>query len=113
MGRWRAPRGRPRLEWSGVTSLRSDYPLVRVGAPVAVELPVVTDPGDLLEVEVADDDLLLVGGGDLADVVAARVAEVRRAVEVRRVGAELADLLPDAVAGGDEVLVRRGGGRLL
>src|SRR3954470_22444099 len=86
---------------------------VRIRAPIAVELPVVASTGELVEVEVADDQLLLVRGRHAPDEIAARVDEVGRAVEVRGVRPELLDLLPDAVVRGDEVLVRGGGGRLL
>src|SRR5574337_1983673 len=91
---------------------RLDRSRVRLGAAVTVELPIVAGLGDLVEVEVADDDLLLGSGGDLADVVAARVNEVGRPVEGRRVIAELTDLLADPVDRRDEILVRRGCRRL-
>ena len=55
---------------------------VGVGPPVAVELPGVADLHDLVHVEVADDELLLMGVADVADELAARVDEVALAVEV-------------------------------
>ena len=46
---------------------------VRLGSPVAVELPSVADLRDPVQVEVADDQLLVVGAAHLADELAARV----------------------------------------
>src|SRR4051812_14737590 len=65
----------------GSRALRLPRAQVGVRTPVPVELPVVAGPGDLVEVEIASDDLLLVLRGDVADEVAARVDEVGRAVE--------------------------------
>ena len=79
---------------------------VRVRPPVTIELPRVSDLGDLVEVEVADDQLLVVGGAELADELAARVDEIALAVEVvvADVGLD-ADPVdrPDVVAVGDRV----------
>ena len=74
---------------------------VGVGPAVAVEGPAVADLGEQVEVEVADDQLGIVVVADVADELALRVDEVRRAVEV--VVAERLDA--DAVDGADEVLV--------
>ena len=46
--------------------------VVRVGPAIAVERPPVADLADLVEVEVADDQLRLVGVADLADELALR-----------------------------------------
>src|SRR3954468_23812652 len=94
-------------------ALRLDGARVGVRAAVAVELPVVAGPGDLVEVEVADEDLLLVLRRALADEVPPRVDEVGRPVEGHGVLPELLVLPADPVVGGDEVLVVGGGGRLL
>ena len=55
---------------------------VRVRSTVAEELPGVADLHDPVEVEVAHDQLLVVGVADVADELAARVDEVALAVEV-------------------------------
>ncbi len=86
-----------------------DQRSVHVGAPVAVEGPLVADLLEQIHVEVADDQLLFVGAGDVADELAPRADEVRLSVEV--VVAERLDA--DAVDGADVVLVGDGGGRLL
>src|SRR5580693_9391645 len=82
---------------------------VLVGAAVAVELPQVADLGELLHVQVAHQDLVLVVGGGVAHQLAARVGEVGLAVEV--VVAERLDA--DPVDRADEVLVGHRGGGLL
>src|SRR6266540_4066800 len=61
---------------------RSGQGVVRVGPPVAVEGPQVAYLRELVHVEVAYHDLFLGVGGRLADQLAARVHEVRLAVEV-------------------------------
>ena len=61
---------------------RLDQLVVGVGAAVAVERPAVADQLDLVHVEVADDQLGLVGVADVADELALRVDEVALAVEV-------------------------------
>src|SRR6266508_1802394 len=61
---------------------RSGQGVVRVGPPVAVEGPQVAYLRELVYVEVAYHDLFLGVGGRLADQLAARVHEVRLAVEV-------------------------------
>ena len=76
---------------------------VRVRPAVAVELPRLADLLDLVEVHVPDEQLLLVRVAQLADELAARVAEVALAVEV--VVAEVL-LDPDPVDRPDEVAVR-------
>lgn len=84
-------------------------PVVRVGTPVAVERPRLPYVVDETEVEVADEQFLLLVGGDVADELAARVDEVAGAVEV--VVPVL--LLSDAIDGGDVVEVGDGGRGLL
>ena len=63
-------------------ALRPDEVVVGIGPTVAEELPRLADLLDLVQVEVADDELLLVRVTDVADELAARVDEVRLAVEV-------------------------------
>ena len=85
--------------------LRSDEVLVCVGSPVAEELPGVADFHDPVEIEVANDQLLVVGRPDLADELAARVDEVALAVEVVVTEGFDADPVdgPDVVAVGERV----------
>ena len=83
---------------------------VGVGATVAVERPAVTDELDLVHVEVAHDQLGLVGVADVADELALGVDEVALAVEV--VVADVG-LDADPVDRPDVVHVGDGGGRLL
>src|SRR6185437_5188359 len=83
--------------------------LVGVRPAVPVELPQVPDLGQLVHVEVAHDDRVGVVGGDVADELAARVDEVRLAVEV--VVAERLDA--DPVDRADVVLVGHRGRGLL
>ena len=82
---------------------------VAVGPAVAVERPEVADLGQQAHVQVADDDLVLVVGGGVADELAARVGEVGLAVEV--VVAQRLDA--DPVDRADEVLVGHRGRGLL
>src|SRR5215472_5017552 len=82
---------------------------VLVGTAVPVELPQVSDLGQLGHVQVPDHHLVLVVGGGVANELAARVHEVGLAVEV--VVAER--LHADPVDRADEVLVGHRGGRLL
>ena len=93
---------RSREAWRPIR-LRSDEVVVRVRPAIAVELPRLADLGDLVEVHVADDQLLVVGRAEIADELAARVDEVALAVEV-----VVADLLldPDPVDRPDEIAVR-------
>src|SRR3954452_7618106 len=97
---------------AGPPSRRRDR-VVLVRAPVPVELPRLADPPDRVEVDVAHDDLALVGARDVAHVVAVRADEVRRAVERHSLLAELVELAADPVVGADEVAVRDRGRRLL
>ena len=55
---------------------------VGLGTAVAVELPRLADLRDQVEVQVADEQLLVVRAADAADDLAARVDEVALAVEV-------------------------------
>src|SRR4029453_15571459 len=61
---------------------RSDYRVVRVGPAVAVERPPVADLADLVQVELADDQLGLVRVADLADELSLGVDEVALPVKV-------------------------------
>src|SRR6266487_1695842 len=61
---------------------RLDKRPVLVGAPVAIEGPQVPNLCQLAHVQVADHDLLLRIRGRLADKLAARIREVRLAIEV-------------------------------
>src|SRR5882724_2990621 len=100
-----------RLAWlRRGTELWPDQVLVRVRATIAVELPRLADLGDLVEVHVANDQLLVMGRSELTDELAARVDEVALAVEV-----VVADLLldPDPVDRPDEIPVRDGVRHLL
>ena len=81
-----------------------------VGTAVAVELPGVADLDDLVEVEVAHDQLLVMGRSDVADELSARVDEVALAVEI--VVAVLG-LDADPVDGPDVVAVGHGVADLL
>src|SRR6185369_15976474 len=49
---------------------------VRVGSPVAVELPGVADFGDEVQVEVSDDEFLVLVARHVTDELSARVDEV-------------------------------------
>src|SRR5688500_16294827 len=91
-------------------ALGSDEVVVRVGPAVAVELPRLADLGDLVQVEVAHDQLLVVRAAEIAHELPTRISEVRLAVEV-----VVADVLldPDAVDRADEVAVRDGVRHLL
>src|SRR6478736_927533 len=93
-----------------ILGLFGDQVFVGVGAAVAVEGPAVADLLDLVEVEVAHDQLRLVGVADVADELALGVDEVALAVEV--VVADVG-LDADAVDGADVVHVGDGGRRLL
>ena len=90
---------------AGGRSARSgpDEVLVRVGSPVAVELPGLADLGDQVQIHVPDDELLVVGRAELADELAAWRDEVALAVEVV-VAVVLFDA--DPVDRPDEVAVR-------
>src|SRR3954447_6750576 len=92
----------------GMASAGDDL-VVGVGASVAVERPCVADLTDLVEVEIADDQVGLVGVSDVADELAARVDEVALPVEV--VVPERFDT--DPVDGADVVHVGDRRGRLL
>src|SRR5687768_11191373 len=81
--------------------LRSDEIVVGVRASVAEELPRLAHLLDLVEIEVADDELLLVRVADVADELAARIDEVGLPIEV--VIAQRLD--PDPVDGAHEVPV--------
>src|SRR5688500_16685953 len=94
---------------SAVTGLWADEVVVGIGPAVAVELPELAHLRHLLEVEVTHDQLLLVGVADVTDELAARIGEVRLAVEV--VLAERLD--PNAIDGTHEVAVGDGVGDLL
>src|SRR5690606_32241909 len=83
--------------------------VVRVGAPVPVELPPVAHHAQQVHVEVAHDQLLLVVVAGVADERALGVDEVRRAVEV--VVAQVLDT--HAVDRADVVLVGHRRRRLL
>src|SRR6202050_1860737 len=82
---------------------------VLVGTAVAVELPQVADLGELVHVQVAHQDLVLVVRRGVAHELAARVGEVGLAVEV--VVPERLDA--DPVDRADEVLVGHRGRGLL
>src|SRR3954454_14520119 len=97
---------------AGSPSRRRDG-VVLVRTPVPVELPRLADPPDGVEVDVAHDDLALVGARDVAHVVAVRADEVRRTVERHGLLAELVELAPDPVVRADEVAVRDSRRRLL
>src|SRR4051794_31119075 len=86
---------------------------VGVGAAVPVELPLIAHLADHVEVEIADDDLLVLAAAELPDVVAARVHELAAAVERHGLVAVLVVLPADPVGGGDEVAVRGRRGGLL
>src|SRR4051794_32823484 len=73
-------------------------------------MPCVADLADQVEVEVADDQLLVVGAADLADELAARVHEVALAVEVV---VTVVGLDADAIDGPDVVAVGNGVADLL
>ena len=77
---------------------------VHVGPAVAEKLPGLADLGDHVEVEIGGEDLVFVARG-LREDLAARIAEIARAVEFadvpRRFGA-------DAVDGADEISVGDG-----
>src|SRR5262245_27354939 len=77
--------------------------VIRVRPAIPIELPRLADLLDLVEVHVADEQLLVVGIAQLADELAARVAEVRLPVEVV-VAQVLLD--PDPVDRPDEIAVR-------
>src|SRR5215218_10200246 len=87
--------------------------LVGVGTAIPVELPLVAHLADHVQVEVADDDVLVLAAAALADEVALRVGVLAGAVERHRKIAVLVVLGADPVRGGDEVAVGRGCGRLL
>ena len=87
-----------------------DQVAVGVGAAVAVERPAVADELDLVHVEVAHDQLRLVGVADVADELALGIDEVALAVEV--VVADVG-LDADPVDRADVVHVGDGGRRLL
>ena len=89
---------------------RLDDLVVGVGPAVAVERPAIADLLDLVEVELADDQLGLVRVADVADELALGVDEVALPVEV--VVADVG-LDADAVDRPDVVHVGHGGGRLL
>src|SRR5262245_41688280 len=75
---------------------------VSLGTAIAVELPHATHFLDHVEVAIGDDELVLVLARDRQHV-AARIADVARAIEL----AEVPGLLrPDAIGRGDEVAVR-------
>src|SRR3954447_7384118 len=86
-----------------------DQLVVGVGPAVPVESPPVTHQLDLVEVEIAYDELRLVGVADIADELTLRVDEVALPIEV--VVAERLD--PDTVDRADVVHVGDGGGGLL
>src|SRR5215510_6152779 len=94
---------------AGICRSRCYQAFVRVRAAVPVELPQVPDLGQLVHVQVTDDDLVGGVGGGFPDDLAARVREVGLAVEV--VVAERLD--PDPVDRADVVLVGNRGRRLL
>src|SRR6266550_7848001 len=81
-GRGRAPSTPSARGSSRDMVLRSDEVVVRVGPAVAVELPRLADLGDLVEVHVPDDQLLVMGRAQVADELSARIDEVALAVEV-------------------------------
>ena len=83
--------------------LRADEVFVGVGPAVAEELPGLADLLDLVEVEVADEQLLVVRVADVTDELAPRVDEVGLAVEV--VVTQRLDA--DPVDRADEVAVRQ------
>src|SRR5215472_17525547 len=93
---------------AGIGRSRRYQAFVRVRAAVPVELPQVPDLGQLVHVQVTDDDLVGGVGGGFPDDLTARVREVGLAVEV--VVAERLD--PDPVDRADVVLVSDSGGRL-
>src|SRR4051794_2092162 len=93
------------IRWSGLHQLS-----VRVGPAVAVEGPAVAHRLDEVHVEVAHDQLRLVGVADVADELALRIHEVALSVEV--VVADVG-LDADPVDRPDVVHVGDGGGRLL
>src|SRR5918992_3641556 len=93
----------------GRRALRADEVVIRVGPAVTEELPRLAYLSDLVHVEVAHDQLLVLVRSDLAHELAARIGEVAGAVEV--VLAERLD--PDAVDGAHEVAVGHGMRRLL
>src|SRR5688500_3959018 len=84
--------------------LRSDEIVVGVRASVAEELPRLAHLLDLVQIEVADDELLLVRVADVADELAARIDEVGLPVEV--VVAQRLDAYP--VDGAHEIAVGQG-----
>src|SRR5215510_1307066 len=94
---------------AGIERSRRYQAFVRVRAAVPVELPQVPDLGQLVHVQVTDDDLVGGVGGGFPHDLAARVREVGLAVEV--VVAERLD--PDPVDRADVVLVGDRGRRLL
>src|SRR5439155_16301213 len=81
--------------------LRPDEVAVCVGSPIAEKLPGLADLVDLVEVQVADEQLLLVRVADLAHKLAPWVAEIGLPVEI--VVAEGLD--PDPVDGAHVVAV--------
>src|SRR4051794_5474186 len=92
-------------ELAEAVRLRSDQVVVGVRPAITEELPRLADLGDLVEVHVADHQLLVMGRPEVADELAARVAEVALAVEV--VVADLG-LDADTIDRPDEVAVRDG-----
>src|SRR3954454_20741732 len=92
---------------------RCDDRRVGVGPAVAEELPRVAHLADQVEIEVADDDVLVLAAAAIADEVPLRIDELARPVEGDRLLAVLVVLAPDPVRGADEVAVGRGGGGLL
>src|SRR3982750_390290 len=91
-------------------SLRGYEVGVGVRAPVTEELPRLADLLDLVQVHVADEQLLVVRAAKVADELPARIDEVALAVEV-----VVADVLldTDAVDRADEIAVRDGVAYLL
>src|SRR5690606_33991974 len=76
---------------------------------VLVELPVVAHLPHEVHVEVADEELLVLGRTALADEVALRVDDLARAVEEHRLVAVLVVLEAEPVRLEHEVAVRDGG----
>src|SRR5699024_1661992 len=85
---------------------------VRLWPAIAIELPVVANLSDEVEIEVADDELLVFARPVATDDVSPRVGELTGSVEVDREVAVLVVLAADAVRAGPVIAVRPGGGRL-
>src|ERR1041385_7910590 len=83
--------------------------LVRLGPPVAEELPGAPDLLDHVEVHLRDDELVFVFAA-LRQEIAARIDEIARAVELPHVPRRLD---ADAIDATHEVAVGHGMGRLL